>query len=132
MKTKLLCLVAPALGILAMLLAGSGPPLWLLRLEVMIFAAAALAFGFSAFTPAAPAWVFSQPLRGVVCIYLGIGAMFVPSQFIVSAVFLGIGTRLMLGHTERAAATAKPPSPTLSRQCGDLAVREAGPIVPRS
>jgi hypothetical protein len=130
MKAKLACLAAPTLGILAILLWGGEPPGWLLRLEVLIFCLAALAFGFTLFSPVAPDWVFSRPVKGIVCIYLGIGAMFVPSQFIVSALFLGMGTRLLMSEFKPLTVSVKPAA-GIARTAGDIVVRESGSISTR-
>jgi hypothetical protein len=81
-------------GLFAAVLWGGEPPAWLLRAEVALFSAAALAYGFTASLPAFAPWAWSRPVRGAACIILGVGAIFVPVQFVVSAFLLGVGTRL--------------------------------------
>jgi hypothetical protein len=89
-----LSLGAVVFGLFAAVLSGGEPPAWLLRAEVALFSAAALAYGFTASLPAFAPWAWSRPVRGAACIILGVGAIFVPVQFVVSAFLLGIGTRL--------------------------------------
>lgn len=125
MKLKLASLAAPTLGMLALLLWGGEPPLWLLRLEVLVFSMTALAFGFTLLGTSAPDWFFSNPVKGILCLYLGVGAMFVPAQFIVSATFLGLGTRLIMGEFKAVAVRLRPAT-GIRRHSGDIVVREAG------
>lgn len=91
------CTLAAAVAILGgiILACSDGLPGWLLVGEVALFSALAMAFGFTAYAPSVPAWLWLRPVRGAVCICLGVGAMYIPPQFIVSAVFLGLGTRLV-------------------------------------
>jgi hypothetical protein len=125
MNKHLLALAAPTAGILALLCVGEIPG-WLLKLECLIFCATALAFGFTGFTPVLPSWVWSQPVRGVVCVYLGVGAMFVPPQFLVSAVFLGMGLRLIMTTPTVAVRVV---NPSLLKSSGEIAGRNAGAVV---
>jgi hypothetical protein len=130
MKANLFCLIALVVGIAVLLLSGGEPPAWLLKLEVLVLSPAALAFGYTTFAPTAPSWVWSQPVRGVICIYLGVGAMFVPPQFLVSACFLGIGTRLvMAGLPPRVTATVK--STAIRSQAGAIVPRGSGHLASR-
>ena len=116
--TKLLGLAAPILGLLALLLCGGEPPTWLLRLECVLFSVAALVFGFTRFTLSTPAWLFSKPIRGVACIYLGSAAMFVDPRFLFSAFFIGLGTRLILASDKPRVVIV--PSTGLRREAGDI------------
>jgi hypothetical protein len=65
-KTKLAGLIGLSLGVL--LASGGTPPDWLLKLEVLLFSLAALFYGFTAFAPVAPSWLWSRPVPGIVCI----------------------------------------------------------------
>jgi hypothetical protein len=88
------CIVGLAIGCL--LLCGGQPPLWLLKSEVVIVASCSLVYGFTAFSPRLPAWLKYQEVRGVVLVALGCLALFVPAQFIVSALLVGLGARLAM------------------------------------
>jgi hypothetical protein len=120
MKTKLAAIVGTA--ILALLLCRGEPPTWLLKSEVLIVATSALVYGFTAFSPKLPHWLKYQEVRGVTLVALGCVALFVPAQFIVSALMVGIGARLVMTSHPTINATGTPA--TALR-------REAGAIVPR-
>lgn len=87
------CAVMLMVGGLAVMCFGFEPPTWLVRLELVLLSGAALAFGFTAWQPASSP--LSRPVRGTVCVFLGIGVMYVPANFIVCAFLLGTGTRLL-------------------------------------
>jgi hypothetical protein len=109
------CAVALMLGGLAVMCFGYEPPTWLVRMELVLLSGAALAFGFTAWQPASSP--LSRPVRGTVCVFLGIGVMYVPANFIVCAFLLGTGTRLLWA----AACDLTPPAAR-----NDLQVRHAG------
>ena len=96
MKTKLAALLAVGVGCILLLLARGEVPAWLACLQVAVFCLGALAYGFSAFSPAAPEWLSSRPVVGVVMLYMGVAVMFCPANIVCSAFFIGIGTRLIL------------------------------------
>jgi hypothetical protein len=81
----------------ALMLALFGPelPPWLIALTLAAISGLALAVGFGLWHPRLPAWASLPPVRGALCIVVGVGAMFVPANFIVSAFFLGLGTRVV-------------------------------------
>lgn len=77
------------------LLMGAGNSPALQKLQVAAFALAALGYGFGSVSPRVPGWMRHQAVRGVACVYLGCGALFLPPQFIVSAFFIGCGVRMV-------------------------------------
>jgi hypothetical protein len=109
-------------GCLLMLYFGGRSPEWMLRGEVLIVAIFALVYGFTAFSPSLPSWLRYQEVRGVLMVALGVFAMFVPAQFIVSALLIGFGARLVMTGF---------PSTALKHQPGDIVLRPAGNVVPR-
>lgn len=80
-----------------LLLAAFGPqlPPWLMALTLALCSGLALACGFGLYNPRTPSWLRQQPVMGALCVALGVGAMFVPATFVVSAFLLGCGTRLV-------------------------------------
>jgi hypothetical protein len=128
MKIKLACIVGLSLGVL--LLCGGEPPAWLMKLEVLLFSMAALLYGYASID--VTSWFWSKPVRGMLCIYLGVGAMFIPPQFVVSAFFIGCGTRMVMGSfTTVVAHASKSFNTSLHRPGGDLVIREEGGITRR-
>jgi hypothetical protein len=97
MKTLSLfsCAAVLAGGIAAMLAWGISPPVWLTCLEAALLSGAALIYGFTAWLPTLPQWLWPRPIRGTILVVLGIGAMYVPPQLILSAYLIGIGIRLV-------------------------------------
>jgi hypothetical protein len=91
----ILCAAALACGIAAMLVCGITPPAWLAGLEAALLAGAALIYGFTAYLPALPRWLWLRPVRGTVLVILGMGAMYVPPQLLLSAYLIGVGVRLV-------------------------------------
>jgi hypothetical protein len=85
---------AVGLGLFAAIQWGGETPGWLLRAEVALFSAAALAYGFTLSLPALAPWAWSRPIRGTAYIVLGVFSIFIPVQFVVSAFLIGVGTRL--------------------------------------
>lgn len=76
-------------------LCGYQPPTLLLVAQSAFFAALALAYGFTLYMPGKAEWLWLKSIRGTVCICLGVGAMYVPPQLVVSAFFIGVGTRMV-------------------------------------
>lgn len=74
---------------------GHEPPAMLLAWEMAFFTALGLVAGFLWRLPRLPWWATSRPVAGAVLITLGVGAVYVPSQFIVSSLLLGAGARLL-------------------------------------
>ena len=87
--------VALLLGCILVAACGYNPPRWMLAGELATVAGLSLAFGFTVFAPSLPDWLWLRPVRGAVCVCLGVAAMFTPPQLIVSTILLGIGTRLV-------------------------------------
>jgi hypothetical protein len=105
-------------GIAAVALAGGGvlvvafgfsPPPWLLTAELAILSAVALACGFTACIPAVLPWLRLRPIRGAMLICLGVAAVYLPPQFIASAVFLSLGVKLVWAEACDLAAAEKRP-----------------------
>jgi hypothetical protein len=86
---------ALAFGCLMVVAYGFTPPDWLLRGEVAAFSGIALVCGFTAFVPAVMPWMRLRPVRGAALVCLGVGAIYIPPQFLASAVFLTLGIRLV-------------------------------------
>ena len=82
-----------AVGCFLLIIWGGSPPAWLLRVELATFCALALAYGFSASLPSLGPWLWSRPIQGAACIWLGVGAVFVPLEFVVAAILIAVGTR---------------------------------------
>jgi hypothetical protein len=110
----LFCAAALACGIAALLAWGVTPPLWLAGLEAALLAGAALTYGFAAYAPALPRWLWLRPIRGTVLVILGIGAMYVPPQLLLSAYLLGRGVRLIWQSACELALADAAPTGTLS------------------
>lgn len=87
--------VAILAGSLMVAMFGYDPPRKLLVLELALFSTAALLLGFGAASPNLPGWARSKAVHGAACVVLGVAAIYVPASFIVSACFIGIGTRLV-------------------------------------
>jgi hypothetical protein len=130
------CAAALGCGIAAMLAWGVTPPAWLAGLEAALLAGAALLYGFTAYLPALPRWLWLRPIRGTVLVILGMGAMYVPPQLLLSAYLIGLGVRLVWQSAcELALADAAPTGvvthvdadrlPVLDRRAGAPAARQA-------
>lgn len=91
----ILCALAMLGGCCALLVWGAHPPVWLAGLEAALLAVSALVYGFTAYLPAIPRWLFLRPVKGAFLVTLGIGAMYVPPQLIFSAFLIGWGVRLV-------------------------------------
>lgn len=90
------CCVA-SLSCGGLLLAAFGPelPSWLMALALALCSGLALACGFGLYNPKVPDWLRQRPVLGAICVAIGVGAMFIPVNFVVSAFLLGCGTRLV-------------------------------------
>jgi hypothetical protein len=84
-----------ACGIAVMLLWGFSPPPSLAGLEAALLSGGALIYGFTAWRPTLPRWLWLRPVRGTVLVVFGIAAMYVPPQLILSAYLIGVGVRLV-------------------------------------
>jgi hypothetical protein len=82
-----------AVGCFLLIIWGGSPPAWVLTAELATFCAIALAYGFSASLPSLGPWLSSRPIQGAACICLGVGAVFVPLEFVVAAILIAVGTR---------------------------------------
>ena len=87
--------------------------------------AAALFFGYSAYSPSAPDWLRHDAVRGVALVYLGVGAMFVDPRVLISALLIGSGCKLVMKSAAPVVTVwgGKPLGHT-----GDLVIREASPL----
>lgn len=119
----ILCSIAMIGGCCALLVWGAHPPAWLAGLEAALLAVSALVYGFTAYLPALPRWVFLRPVKGAFLVTLGIGAMYVPPQLIFSAFLIGWGVRLVWESTHEAIG-GQPVRVQLARGSGELARRE--------
>lgn len=90
-----IALAALAGGGVIVLFYGFTPPPWLLTCELAVFAGLAMLCGFSAVVPSVLPWLKMRSIRGAILVCLGVGAMYVPPQFIASAVFLALGIKLV-------------------------------------
>jgi hypothetical protein len=113
-------------GFLALPLLIGGLPTWVLKSEVLIVLTSALVYGFSAFVPRLPAWATCQEVRGVTLVALGCVCLFVPTQFILSALLVGFGARLVMSGGRRIG----PPSNVIAirQQPGEIVIRETTPM----
>jgi hypothetical protein len=82
-------------GLAFMLTWGLTPPAWLAVLEAALLSGAALLYGYTAWQPSLPAWLWLRPVRGTALVIAGIVAMYVPPQLILSAYLIGVGVRLV-------------------------------------
>ena len=89
------CAAVLACGVAAMLMWGIFPPAWLTCLEAALLSGAALLYGYTAWLPTLPHWLWLRPIRGTVLVIFGIGAMYVPPQLLLSAYLIGVGIRLV-------------------------------------
>jgi hypothetical protein len=91
----LLALAALSLGIVLALHWGGELPGWLLSLELVLILGAALVCGFTGAWPRLGPWLRCRPIQGAALVCLGVAVIFVPVTFLVAAVVIGIGTRLV-------------------------------------
>ncbi len=71
----------------------------------------ALIYGFTARLPPIPRWLWLRPVRGSVIVCLGVAALFVPTELIVSAYLIGVGVRMVWSS-----ACVTPPAESASRE----------------
>lgn len=74
---------------------GFEPPPWLLAAELAVFSILAAACCFTRLVPGVLPWLRLRPVQGALLVVLGIMAVYVPPQFVVSAVLLACGSRLV-------------------------------------
>lgn len=103
---------------------GHEPPAMLLAWEMAFFTALGLAAGFLWRLPRLPWWATSRPVAGAVLITLGVGAVYVPSQFIVSSLLLGAGARLLWLALSETPGTGTALARTVHTPSADLAAAE--------
>lgn len=117
--------LATILGLLAgtslLLIWGGEAPGWLLKLECLAVMLAALAFGFTQYNMHMPQWLRDDSVRGVTLVYLGVGVMFVPLNFLASAFLIGQGARLVMKSAS--AITARVVGPSIGRGKGEIVIR---------
>lgn len=95
MSNKIAVIAGLVAGIGLLLYWGGDAPPWLLKLECLCVMLAALAFGFTAYSPSAPEWLRHDAVRGVALVYLGIGAAFVPANLLLASFLIGSGCKLV-------------------------------------
>ena len=86
-------IAAMALGSLALLVLRPGS--LLVTALLALCSALGLALGFGARLPGLPAWARLKPVKGALCITLGVAAMYLPANFVLSMALLAIGTRMV-------------------------------------
>lgn len=102
-----------ALGLTALICFGTEPPGWLLRCEMAILSAAALLFGFAGRAGGVLQWLRLRSIRGAALVCCGVLAIYLPPQFVISAVLVAVGTRLVWAEAcELAAADRRSVSGT--------------------
>jgi hypothetical protein len=95
------CAVAIALlatGDALLLSLGGVPPAGLLKAEVLAASLAALLYGYGLWRPEPGRSLHPlrrRPIRGTALIVLGLAALWVPTQFLLSAWLIGVGLRLL-------------------------------------
>jgi hypothetical protein len=89
---KILSIAATVVAVAAAVSWGASPPAWLLTSVLALILILALAYGFMAAQPRLD-WLYSRPVQGAALVCLGAVAIFVPLQFVISALFIGMGTR---------------------------------------
>ena len=104
-RERLILLGSTALAVLALLAGGLlvlaygfEPPRWLLISELTVCCGLALLCGFTACLPAFRRllpWLTLRPVRGTVLVVSGIGAIYMPPQFIAAGVLLALGIKLV-------------------------------------
>jgi hypothetical protein len=116
-------------GISLLLYWGGEAPAWLLKLECVAVMAAALTFGFTTYSPSAPEWLRHDAVKGVALVYLGVGAVFVPTSLLLSAFLIGCGCRLVMKSAVRVSARVMYVS--IDHSKGDIVLRETGTVSTR-
>jgi hypothetical protein len=122
MKHKIAAIVGLLAGCSLLLYWGGEAPPWLLRLECLAVMAGALFFGFSAWSPSAPSWFRHDAVKGVALVYLGVGAVFLPTNLLLSAFLIGSGCKLVM---KSAAPVVKIFNGMPLSRTGEIVIREA-------
>ena len=123
--SKLATIVGLLAGTSLLLYWGGEAPGWLLKLECLAVMAASIAFGFTSITLDAPEWTRHDAVRGVLLVYLGVGAVFVPANLLLGAFLIGSGGKLVM----RSAAPLARLRPTNPLGCKhDLVIKPEGGI----
>jgi hypothetical protein len=107
-------------------LATFGLPYWVLKGEFLTVMTAAAVYGFSAFRIRLPRWCICQEFRGVTMVALGAVAMWIPSQYLISAWLVGTGAKLVMGGF-----TESTPATVIRQAPGDIVLRPSGQVVTR-
>jgi hypothetical protein len=89
-----ICLAALALGLSATLRWGAELPAWLLTVTLSLVLLLSLVYGFTSALPRL-GWLHSRPVRGAVLVCLGVAAIFIPLPFVIAALCIGQGTRMV-------------------------------------
>lgn len=97
MNTRLLAAACVLSGAILFIIAAlfDQPPTWLAKYELIVFAIAALAYGFTGYLPPAARWLRCRPIRGAAFLVVGMLAMHFPPNLVLSCMFMGIGIRLV-------------------------------------
>jgi len=89
------CLVTLSIGCFLLMVWGGETPTWLLSSELAAVCSVSLVYGFTALLPSVAPWLWSRPVKGAACVCLGVAAIFLPLSFVVAALLIALGTRLM-------------------------------------
>src|SRR5262249_61327878 len=97
--------------------------------------ALALLVGFTAFVPTFQAlrpWLVLRPVKGACLVVAGVAAVYLPPQFIASAVLLALGIKLVLAEAcELAEAEQQPvPGGSVIREEYDLGAADDAASLP--
>lgn len=85
---------AVAIGIAATLTWGGELPTWLMTVTLSLTMLLAMAYGFAGALPRFD-WLNSRPVRGAALVCLGVAAVFIPLSFVIAALCIGHGTKLV-------------------------------------
>ncbi len=129
MTSKIAVIVGLLAGCSLLLYWGGEAPAWLLKLECACVMAAALFFGLSLYSPTAPAWLRSDAVRGVACVYCGVGAMFTDPRVLISAFLIGTGCKILMRSAVE--TKARVTGGTLSTGSKDIILKPEGGITRR-
>ena len=121
---KLAAIAGLLAGTSLLLYCGGEAPRWLLMIECIAVMVGALLFGFTSYSPSAPDWLRHDAVRGVALVYLGVGAMFMPTNLLMTAFLIGCGCKLVMKETVRVTQTIRV---ALSRKT-EIVLREEGGI----
>lgn len=135
MHQKLIFVISIAIAVAA--LVGGGVivafygftlPSWLLACELAVFLGLAMLCGFSAIVPSVLPFLKMRSVQGAGLVCGGVLAIWLPPQFIASAVFLALGIKLVwteacrLADAERQAEQA--PGTAIVRHAGEAVTAE--------